>query len=122
MLAISSNRWLFPSTTISRNLITLWAKIQAEIQPEPSFSDEIVWTLEEHENFSLKSAYAMILNLESRATIPCSDYVWLKGYIKKIFVCAWMGLLGCLKTKSFLISRNINCDSNCVFCPSTWEN
>lgn len=64
----------------------------------------------------------MILNLESRAAIPWGDYVWFKGYIKKISVCAWMGLLGCLKTKSFVISRNIKCDSNCIFCPSTWGN
>lgn len=43
------------------------------------------------------------------------DYLWLKGCINKLSVSAWMRFLCCLKTKSFLISRNVNCDSNCVF-------
>ena len=47
--------------------------------------------------------------------------MWFKGCIKKLSICTWMGFLGRLKTKSFLISRNVNCYSNCVFCPSTSE-
>ena len=56
---ISPNGWPFPPTT-SRDLKTLCAKIQAEIQPEPLFFYEIVWTLDEHGNFTLNSEYVKI--------------------------------------------------------------
>ena len=56
---ISKNGWLFPPTT-SRDLKTLCATIEAESQPEPLFFYEIEWTLDEHGNFTLKSAYAKI--------------------------------------------------------------
>ena len=62
-------------TCTSGDLITLWGEIQNDIHPEPSFSDEVVWTSEEHGNFTLKSAYAMVLNLSSQDAIPWGDCV-----------------------------------------------
>ena len=48
--------------------------------------------------------------------------IWFKGFIKKHSICAWMFLRGKLKTKDFLLQRNVACNSCCVLCDEcTWE-
>lgn len=47
--------------------------------------------------------------------------IWFTGCIKKHSICAWMFLRGRLKTKDFLLKRNVDCDSCCVLCNCTWE-
>lgn len=47
--------------------------------------------------------------------------IWFKGCIRKHSICAWMFLRGKLKTKDFLLQRNVDCNSCCVLCDCTWE-
>lgn len=35
------------------------------------------------------------------------EWVWFKGCIKKLSLCAWMIFKRCLKTKEFLLNRNV---------------
>lgn len=73
-LEISTFGWLLPPHT-SGDLTTLWGNKTHNgiIHPKPSFSDEVVWIPEEHGNFTLNSAYAVVLNLGSQDAIrgPC---------------------------------------------------
>lgn len=65
---ISPAEWILPSP-ISRDLITLWAKIRRDSAWTIIFRWDRV-NLEEHENLTLKSGYAMVVNLRARCAIP----------------------------------------------------
>ena len=96
----------------------IFQHIANEIQPWSTFDDEIVWTLKEKGFFSLKSAYKFIYNIPNQQILWTST-IWFKGCIKNHFICAWMLFKGQLKTKDFLLQRNIECDSCCAFCDCT---
>ena len=53
--------------------------------------------------------------------IQWPSWIWFKGCIKKHSMCAWMFLQRRLKTKEFLLQRNVPCDSHCALCDATWE-
>ena len=91
-----------------------------EIQPWNTFDDEIVWTLEEKGFFYLKSAYKFICNIPNQQ-IPWTSAIWFEGCIKMHSICAWMSFKGRLKTKDFLLQRNVACHTCYALCDCTWE-
>ena len=102
---ILNGGWHFPSPR-STVLMDIFHHIPHEIQPWNAFDDEIVWILEENEFFSLKSAYKFLCNILNQQVLWTSA-IWFKVCIKKHFVCAWMLFKGRLKTKDFLLQRNV---------------
>ena len=116
---IANHAWLFPVPT-SNALMDIFREIPLEIQPLYDFDDEVVWTLEEDGNFTLKSAYCMVRPGPVQP-LQWPSFIWFTGCIKKHSICAWMFFLGKLKTKDFLLQNNVDCDSCYVFCPCTWE-
>eukprot|EP00268_Persea_americana_P009536 TRINITY_DN13817_c0_g1_i2.p1 TRINITY_DN13817_c0_g1~~TRINITY_DN13817_c0_g1_i2.p1 ORF type:complete len:147 (-),score=5.86 TRINITY_DN13817_c0_g1_i2:254-694(-) len=94
--------------------------ITSETIPWSMFDDENVWTLEEQGHFSLKSSYELICNVPNQQ-IQWTSTIWFKGCIKNHLVCAWMLLKGRLKTKDFLLQKNVACDSCSAPCDCTWE-
>ena len=69
---------------------------------------------------SLSNLPYLMLTNQIGQSVSWMSYIWFKGCIRKNFVCGWMMLLGCLKTKAFLLQWNIQCDSNCALCVATW--
>lgn len=116
---IQTDGWRFP-TPKSDALMDVFQSIPIEIEAWPNFKDELVWTPEDHGNFTLKSAYNLVCrNWDQSLQWP--SMIWFKGCIKKHSICAWMLLRGRLKTKDFLLQRNVACDCCCVHCNYTWE-
>jgi len=111
--------WHLPPPT-SATLMDIFHLIPIECQPWPEFGDEIVWTLEEEGFFSLKSAYKLVCSIPNQQ-LSWTSAIWFKGAIKKHSICAWMFFRGRLKTKDFLLQRNVDCDTCCVLCDCTWE-
>lgn len=101
-------------------MIDIFKSIPNEIEIWPRFNDEIVWIPEVHGRFTLKSAYNLVCrNWDDPLSWP--SLIWFAGCIKKHSICAWMFLRRRLKTKDFLLQRNVDCDSCCMFCNCTWE-
>lgn len=102
---IANQKWDFPVQT-SNTLVDIFRDVQAEVQPQCEFNDEIVQILEEDGNFTLKSAYHLIRG-NCDKNLQWAPLIWFKGCIKKHSICAWMFLRGTLKTKDFLLQRNV---------------
>lgn len=118
-LLIVNQMWEFSIPT-SNSLRDIFRDIQEEIQPQCEFDDEIVWILEEDGHFTLKSTYHIVTG-NCDQNLQWAPLIWFKGCIRKHSICAWMFLRGKLKTKDFLLQRNVDCDSCCVLCDCTWE-
>lgn len=116
---IQNNGWRFPTPT-SISLIEIFQSIPNEVELWPDFNDEIVWTPEDHGKFTLKSAYQLVCR-NCNQNLYWPSMIWFTGCIKKHSICAWMLLRERLKTKDFLLQRNVACDSCCVLCNCTWE-
>eukprot|EP00268_Persea_americana_P007039 TRINITY_DN12589_c0_g1_i1.p1 TRINITY_DN12589_c0_g1~~TRINITY_DN12589_c0_g1_i1.p1 ORF type:complete len:141 (-),score=13.26 TRINITY_DN12589_c0_g1_i1:829-1251(-) len=54
-------------------------------------------------------------------SIPWVSFIRFKGCIRKHFLCTWMLMIGCLKTKAFLTQRNVPCVTICALCGATLE-
>ena len=67
--------WNFPSPTTNELMDIYWA-IPNEIAPWREFDNEIVWTLEDQGQFSLKSAYKLISNI-SYQHLQWTSTIWL---------------------------------------------
>ena len=111
---IQNHRWRFPTPT-SNALMDIFQTIPNEIEPWPNFNDGLVWTLQEHGNFTLKSPRNLVCRKWDQ-TLQRPSMIWFTGCIKKHSICAWMLLRGRLKKKDFLLQRNVACDSCCVLC------
>ena len=111
---IQNHRWKFPTPT-SNALMDIFQTIPNEIEPWPNFNDGLVWTLQEHGNFTLKSPHNLVCRKWDQ-TLQRPSMIWFTGCIKKHSICAWMLLRGRLKKKDFLLQRNVACDSCCVLC------
>lgn len=83
---IHNDSWRFPTPT-SNALMDIFQSIPDEIQPWPTFNDEIVWTLEDHGRFTLKSAYKLVCSTWDQNLIWPS-MIWFTGCIKKHLICA----------------------------------
>lgn len=116
---IQNHRWKFPTPT-SNALMDIFQTIPNEIEPWPNFNDGLVWTLQEHGNFTLKSPHNLVCRKWDQ-TLQRPSMIWFTGCIKKHSICAWMLLRGRLKKKDFLLQRNVACDSCCVLCNCTCE-
>lgn len=107
---IHDSNWLFPAPT-SNALMEIFQTIHQEVESWASFEDEIVWTFEDNGQFTLNSAYKMVCRFTDH-NITWPSLLWFRGCIKKHSICARMFLKRRLKTKEFLLQRNVNCDSN----------
>lgn len=68
----------------SHDLMDIFQDIPNEIVPWSRFDDEIVWTLKEHGQLSLKSSYNLICNILNQQ-LQWTSAIWFKGSIKKPF-------------------------------------
>ena len=62
---IADADWSFRRPTLNA-LMDIFHKNPLEIRPCSEFEDEIVWTLEEHGCFTLKSTYQLMNNLSNQ--------------------------------------------------------
>ena len=91
------HNWNFPLPR-SYALMDIFQNITKEIQPQYEFDDELVWTLEQEGNFTLKFAYCLVSgNFDQN--LQWHRLIWFQGCIKKHSICAWMFFLGKLKKK-----------------------
>lgn len=116
---IQNDGWHF-SIRRSHDLMDIFQDIPNEIVPWSRFDDEIVWTLKEHGQFSLKYSYNLICKIPNQQ-LQWTSAIWFKGCIKKHSVCGQMLLKGRLKTKNFLLQKHVDCDSCYALCDWTWE-
>lgn len=79
---IGNGGWNLPTPT-SGDLITTWGIIRHEVGPVTQFTDEVVWILEDHGSFSLKSPHLAISGFQSNHRVPWVDLIWFNGCLKK---------------------------------------
>ena len=67
LMIIGTGNFLVPT---SNSLMDIFHTIPLEIQPWPTYNDEIVWTPKDHGILTLKSPYGMVCSL------PNQDLQW----------------------------------------------
>ena len=56
---IQTDGWRFPTPTSNASM-DIFQSIPNELEPWHNFGDELVWTREDHGNFTLTSAYNLV--------------------------------------------------------------
>lgn len=80
--------------------------------------DEIIWSVTDSGEFSLKSA---IVQNQSMYPAPWLEMIWFDGRFQKHALCLWMDFQKGLKTRALLAGRNIISDTTCALCGGNQE-